>query len=96
MEHNINRLAEDHLHAGELARALAGLPGVGIKPDEVDTNIVVFDVKETHRQADEVVAALKSEGVLVVALGRTTLRAVTHLDVSSDQIDQARAVWRIF
>jgi threonine aldolase len=94
LEHNIDRLAEDHAHARELAHALAGLPGVGIKPDEVDTNIVVFDVKETHRQAEEVVAALKSEGVLVLALGRTTLRAVTHLDVSSEQIDQTRSIMK--
>ena len=93
LEHNIDRLAEDHTHAWKLARTLANLPGVGIKPDEVDTNIVIFDVTETHRQAEEVMAALKAESLLVVALGRTTLRAVTHFDVSVDQIDQVRAIF---
>jgi threonine aldolase len=94
LEHNIERLAEDHLHAQKLARALAQLPGVRIKPEEVDTNIVVFDVAETHRSPEEVVAALKAEGVLVVALGHNALRAVAHLDVSADQIDQACAIMR--
>ena len=63
-----------------------------INPDHVETNIVVFDIGETRRTADEVLAALKAEGLLLVPFSPTTLRAVTHLDVSREQIDQAGAI----
>jgi threonine aldolase len=92
LDHNIARLAEDHTHAKRLAAALAELPGVGIDPAHVETNIVVFDIGETRRTADEVLAALKAAGLLLVPFSKTTLRAVTHLDVSSDQIEQACAI----
>jgi threonine aldolase len=94
IEHNIARLAEDHHHAKQLAGALVDLPGVRIVPEHVETNIVVFDISETGRSADEVLARLKAEGLLMVAFGRTTLRAVTHLDVSSVQIQEACAILR--
>src|SRR2546428_6840262 len=92
LEHNIARLAEDHAHAKQLAATLAALPGVRINPAHVDTNIVVFDISETRRRAEEVLALLKAEGLLLVPFSPTTLRAVTHLDVSRDQIAQARAI----
>ena len=89
LEHNITRLAEDHVHAKRLAATLAALPGVRINPAHVETNIVVFDISETRRRAEEVLALLKAEGLLLVPFSPTTLRAVTHLDVSRDQIEQA-------
>ena len=92
MERNIARLAEDHAHAKRLAAALAGLPGVKITPAHVETNIVVFDISETRRTADEVLAALNAEGLLLMPFSPITLRAVTHLDVSRDQIEQACAI----
>ena len=92
LDHNIARLAEDHAHAKRLAAALAELPGVRIDPNHIETNIVVFDIGETRRTADEVLAALKAAGLLLVPFSKTTLRAVTHLDVSSEQIEQACAI----
>jgi threonine aldolase len=92
LEHNIERLAEDHRHAKQLAGALAGLPGVRITPEHVETNIVVFDISETARTAEDVLGRLKAEGLLLVPFGPATLRAVTHLDISSDQIEQACAI----
>ena len=71
---------------------MVGLPGVRIIPAHVETNIVVFDISETRRTADEVLALLKAEGLLLVPFSPTTLRAVTHLDVSRDQIEQACAI----
>jgi threonine aldolase len=94
LERNIGRLAEDHAHAKRLAAALAALPGVRINPAHVETNIVVFDISETRRRAEEVLALLKAEGLLLVPFSPTTLRAVTHLDVSRDQIEQACAILR--
>ncbi|HEV8243406.1 MAG TPA: low-specificity L-threonine aldolase [Nitrospirales bacterium] len=92
LDSNIARLAEDHAHAKRLAATLAGLPGLRINPAHVETNIVVFDISETGRTAEEVLALLKVEGLLLVPFSPTTLRAVTHLDVSSGQIDQACAI----
>ena len=92
LERNIARLAEDHAHAKRLAASLVGLPGVRITPEHVETNIVVFDISETRRTADEILTSLKADGLLLVPFSPTTLRAVTHLDVSRDQIEQACAI----
>jgi threonine aldolase len=94
LEHNIERLAEDHRHAKQLAGALVGLPGVRITPEHVATNIVVFDIHETARTAEDVLGRLKLEGLLLISFGPTTLRAVTHLDVTTEQIEQACAIMR--
>jgi len=92
LDHNIARLIRDHVHAKRLAATLAGLPGLRINPEHVETNIVVFDISETRRTAEDLLAMLKTEGLLLVPFSPTTLRAVTHLDVSSGQIDQACAI----
>jgi threonine aldolase len=92
LEHNVDRLVEDHRHAKQLAGALVGLPGVRITPEHVETNIVVFDVSETGRGVEEVLARLKQEGLLLLPFGPTALRAVTHLDVTTDDIEQACAI----
>ena len=92
LDHNIERLAEDHRHAKQIAEALVGLPGVRISPEHVETNIVVLDIAGTGRRAEDVLARLRAESLLLVAFGRTTLRAVTHLDVSADQIEEACAI----
>jgi threonine aldolase len=92
LQHNINRLAEDHSHAKQLGAALVDLPGVRIMPDHIETNIVVFDISDTGRGVEEVLARLKQQGLLLLPFGPTTLRAVTHLDVSTDDIEQACAI----
>jgi len=92
LEQNIERLAEDHRHAKQLADALVGLPGVQITPEHVETNIVVFDISETGRMAENMLGRLKAEGLLLVPFGPATLRAVTHLDISNSQIEEACAI----
>jgi len=92
LEYNIQRLAEDHRHAKQLAGALVGLPGVRITPEHVETNIVVFSIHETGRTAEDVLGRLKAEGLLLVPFGPVTLRAVTHLDISNSQIEEACAI----
>ncbi len=89
LEHNVERLAEDHEHARLLARGLADIPGIAVDPDEVETNIVLFDVRETGRTAREVNEALLARGVRFSVFGPTLLRAVTHLDVSRADIQRA-------
>ncbi len=94
LDHNVERLVEDHINARKLAEALAELPGIIIDPDAVQTNLVYFDVDQRHQTADELAARLHERGVWLLALGPRTARAVTHLDVSSEQIDHAIGVLR--
>ncbi len=94
LEHNIPRLKDDHDHAKLLARALRAIPNVKLDLGRVETNIVMFDLVDSRRTAGEVVAALKAAGVLINAVGPSTFRAVTHLDVSGSDIERAAAVIR--
>ncbi|MDQ4049195.1 MAG: beta-eliminating lyase-related protein, partial [Actinomycetota bacterium] len=90
LEHNVDRLAEDHELAQLLARNLAKLPGVEIDLAQVETNIVIFQVAD----APSVVARLAEAGVQVTPLGPRRIRAVTHLDVDRGDIYRALAAFR--
>jgi threonine aldolase len=93
LEHNIGRLKEDHDNAKRLARKLQQIPSVSINLQHVDTNIVIFDVVNHRLSPAALVAALKQEGVLINAIGGSSFRAVTHLDVSAKQIDEAAEIF---
>ncbi|HEX3829730.1 MAG TPA: GntG family PLP-dependent aldolase [Sporichthyaceae bacterium] len=89
LDHHLERLADDHRRAAELARLLAEV-GAAVAP--VDTNIVVVDLGEDGLRADQICAAARSEGVLVGGLGPRWLRLVTHLDVDDADCAQAASV----
>ena len=93
LEHNIGRLREDHDNAKRLARKLQQIPSVSINLQYVDTNIVIFDVDNHRHSPTALVTALKQEGVLINAIGGSSFRAVTHLDVSAKQIDEAAEIF---
>ena len=82
------QLPEDHANARRLADGLAELAGVKIDPERVVTNIVIFDVADTGMAADEICAQLRARGVLASGFG-TSIRMVTHYDVSREDIDTA-------
>jgi len=82
LEHNLDRLAEDHANARLLAERLAGLPGVSLDLATVQSNIVIFRMEEGAPDAATIVARAQEAGVLISAFGVRTIRAVTHLDVS--------------
>jgi threonine aldolase len=90
LDHNVERLAEDHAHARLLADAIAGLPNVELDPARVETNIVVFETSDARWLVDQ----LQQHGVLVGALSPHVVRAVTHLDVDRAGIDRAVAAFR--
>lgn len=83
-----SRLHEDHENAQRLAVGLAELPGIKIDPEKVVTNIVIFDVAETGQTADAICAQLREHNVLASGFG-TSIRMVTHYDVSRANIDTA-------
>jgi threonine aldolase len=89
LDHNVERLAEDHARARRLAEAWAA-QGVPIELERVQSNFVQIDVQALGLGEWEAIALLEKRGV---ALSRTmrpgVLRAVTHLDLSEDDIDQA-------
>ena len=83
VEHNVERLAEDHEHARILAEAC------GVDPATVDTNIVVVD----RPDAGDFVKRAAAEGVVVAAVGPTAVRMVTHLDVDRAAVVRAAEVF---
>jgi threonine aldolase len=87
LDHNLDRIAEDHANAKRLAAGLRGHPAV--TPLEPDSNILMLDLTREGDSAAARVAQLAARGVLVTAFGPRRLRAVTHLDVSTAEIDQA-------
>jgi threonine aldolase len=94
LEHNVERLAEDHRHARVLAQAVADTPGLRLDPPEVETNLIWIEVEPEAGTARQVADALKQQGVLVHVAGPQTFRACTHLDVSASQAARAAEVLR--
>lgn len=81
LEHNVERLADDHRRAKQLAEVLRPLPWV-MKLLPVETNIVVFEVKDSA----DVTQKLAKHNVRVQAFSPTQLRMVTHLDFTDDML----------
>jgi threonine aldolase len=92
LEHNVQRLAEDHQNARILADTIRETPGLALKPDIVDTNIAIFDVDAELGTAAAFSARLRDEGVLMNAIAAQRVRAVTHLDVSREQVKRAAEI----
>ncbi len=86
LENNIERLNDDHHHAKQLATALQQKDFVGeIMPAE--TNIVIFDVKGKYTAA-ELADKFKKRNILVIAITKTKIRMVTHLDITAEMITE--------
>jgi threonine aldolase len=84
LDHNVERLAEDHENARHLAEGLAQIDGVELDPTTVETNIVIFGVEDAHGLVERI-----ADRVELQALTPSLVRAVTHLDVTRDDMDQA-------
>jgi threonine aldolase len=84
LDHNVERLADDHENARLLAEGLAQIQAVTIDPATVETNIVIFDVEDPRGLVEK----LAADGVDVSLLD-SRVRAVTHLDVDRAGIERA-------
>jgi threonine aldolase len=90
LQHNVERLADDHANARILAEAIAELPGVDLDPGTVETNIVIFDVAGTGLSATTIAdRVLAQHGVRLDPLSPSVIRAVTHLGVDRAGVDAA-------
>jgi threonine aldolase len=89
LETMTERLSQDHANAHQLATALAQLDGIILDPEKVETNIVIFEMAPEAISPKELVRALAERGVKLGAIGGRRLRAVTHCDVGSQDVDYA-------
>lgn len=84
LEESPANLERDHANARYLAESLAQVPGIGIDPAAVRTNIVIFNVSELGLTSAEFSAQLKARGVLANGINATHMRMVTHSDVNAE------------
>lgn len=92
LEHNVQRLAEDHAKAAKLARGLAEIDGIEVDAGAVETNIVVFYLTDARVPREQFLQRTEAQGVRFSALLEPRqLRAVTHLDIPADGVDRALA-----
>ena len=89
LDHNIARLAEDHLRAQKIALALAAIDSSLVDPKKVVTNIVGLELSKVGITASELASRCKEAGLWISALGPHYARLVTHLDFDDAQCDQA-------
>ena len=90
LEHNVERLADDHANAERLA---TGLVALGLNVDPVQTSMVFVTIPA--EQVAPLKAHLAAEDVAVLLSG-PRLRLVTHLDVDAAGIDRAVRAFATF
>jgi len=92
LDHNVDRLADDHENARVLARSLAQIQGLSVELPE--TNLVFFDTRSAGLTANELAERVRAAGVLISVMGQYRARACTHLDVTALQVMEAAAAIR--
>jgi threonine aldolase len=89
LEEMVDRLAEDHANARRLAEGIAAIGGLSIDTSRIQTNIVYFDVDSSQSTPEKLVAQLDKRGIKLLCVGPSRLRAVTHYDIITEDIDSA-------
>ncbi len=85
----VDRLAEDHANARMLASALAGMPGITLEPERVQTNIVIFELNDPAITPKQFLTALREQGVLMGGFSGRQIRAVTHYGITTNEVRAA-------
>ncbi|MBD0833580.1 threonine aldolase family protein [Aestuariibaculum sediminum] len=94
LDHNIERLAEDHIRAKELGKALSHLPEVKtVEP--IETNIVIFELNE-KAYAETFIKKLAANHIFIIAMGGGKLRMVTHLDYTQYMHEKVLSLLKTF
>lgn len=88
IEESPKALAEDHANARRLAEGLAGLPGIAIDSEQVQTNIAIFDIAATGITTAQFTEELRARGVLANGISPREMRMVTHYDVNREEIER--------
>jgi threonine aldolase len=90
LDHNVERLADDHANAARLAAGLSQLPGIQVEPQQ--TNMVFVSIPAERLPALD--AHLTAHGIKASLYPRT--RLVTHLDVDKAMIEATIAAFAEF
>lgn len=90
LDHHVDRLAEDHDNARRLADGLGGIDGIRVADGVPESNMVFFDTAALGITNRDFLELLRARGVKMSAVGKR-IRAVTHLDVDSDDVERAVA-----
>ena len=96
LDHHIERLADDHARAKNLAEALSSVDGYRVNLESVKSNMVYVDVTRESRSAPELVEALAHDGIMITAVNDDTIRAVTHLQIDDKGIEAAVSGFKKF
>ena len=89
LQHNVDRLAEDHANAQRFAHLIAPIDGIDVEAGAIETNMIYFDVSGTGLSAPQAAERLLEHGVRIGAISERRMRAVTHLDVDTDGVAEA-------
>jgi len=89
LDHHVERMAEDHVNAKWFAERVSAMQGVELVYADTQTNLVFLDVAPSGLAAETVSQRLRERGVALAMRGGTTFRAVTHLDVTRADVEQA-------
>ena len=92
LDHNVDRLADDHANARRLGEHIASTKGLSLFTPRIETNIVFFDPTAAGLTSKQVHDALLQRGVRMGLTYGNMIRAVTHLDVSREDIDRVGQV----
>ena len=94
IDHNIDRLKEDHKKAKIFAEQLNFIKNIQIVPKNIDTNMVMIDISSTGKTQAYILNLLKDNGLLLTPERTSLLRAVMHLDVSLEQVYKAIDIFK--
>jgi threonine aldolase len=89
LDHNIERMADDHRRCRVLAERLAKVPGLDVDLSKVQTNMVYVGIAQTGLPAVEMMKRLEAAGIWSLDEGPWTLRFVTHLDLQEGDVEEA-------
>jgi threonine aldolase len=90
LDHNLDRIGEDHANAKRFAELLSDSPAV--RPSDPDTNIVMLDLRRDGDTAEAVSQRIARAGLRIAPWGPRRLRAVTHLDVTRADVERAARI----
>lgn len=86
LDHQIDRLAEDHRKAKEITNVLKEIPYIK-KVEPIETNIIIFEIDETKMSSEVFLDRLKEKDIHIIGMGQGKLRIVTHLDYTNEMHD---------
>jgi threonine aldolase len=94
LEQMVDRLAEDHANARLLAEGLASFPQIAVDLATVQSDIVIFRLRDERWTPESFARALAERGLLVGGLGYGRIRAVTHYGVDAGDVEEALEIVR--